>query len=176
MGGRTILDRVADTLTSALVTPPLLIANDPEARLWRPDLRTVPDRVPDGGTLAGLLTAVLEGPAPVVCLAWDMPFVPAGLVRELAAGLAEFDAVLPASPGRRGMEPMCAAYGPACGPAIERCLARGDLRAIAFHDEVRVSILPPAAVAAHGDPEMMFFNVNTPEDLSEAERMWRQRG
>ncbi len=176
VGQRTILDRVVETLSLALQTPPILIANDPAASLWRPDLRTVSDRIPDGGTIAGLLTAVLEAPAPVVCLAWDMPFVSVDLVRELAAGLSRADAVVPASGGRRGMEPLCAGYGPACAPAIERCIERGDLRAVAFHDAVRTTILPASTVERYGDPARQFFNVNTPEDLIEAECMWRQLG
>jgi molybdopterin-guanine dinucleotide biosynthesis protein A len=73
------------------------------------------------------------------------------------------------------MEPLCAVYGPACGPAIERQLARGDLRAIGFHDDVRVGRLPLALVRGYGDPDVLFFNVNRPEDLKRAEELWRQR-
>jgi molybdopterin-guanine dinucleotide biosynthesis protein A len=157
--------------------PPILIANDPAAGSWRPDLDSRPDLRPGLGALGGLLSAVHAGEgAPVVVAAWDMPFVPAGLLRELAEGLADADAVLPASDGRRGVEPLLAAYGPACGPAIERALARDDRRAIAFHGEVRVAILPLARVRAHGDPARIFLNVNDANDLNLAEAAWRERG
>ena len=68
------------TLTEALGTAPLIVANAPDAGAWRPDLRVVPDVRPGLGSLGGIYTAVVETPAPVVCLAWDMPFVsvPAG--------------------------------------------------------------------------------------------------
>jgi molybdopterin-guanine dinucleotide biosynthesis protein A len=103
-----------------------------------------------------------------------MPFVPAALLRRLAEGLLEADAVLPSSGGRRGVEPMCAGYGPACRAPIEAAIVRGDLRAIAFHSAVRACILPPEAVAACGDPALLFFNVNTPDDLKQADALWRR--
>ena len=81
-----------------------------------------------------------------------------------------------ASDGRRGVEPLLAAYGPACGPAIAAALARGDRRAIAFHGEVRVTVLPLDRVRAHGDPARIFLNVNDANDLTNAEAAWRELG
>jgi len=105
-----------------------------------------------------------------------MPFVTAELLRALVEGSAGCDAFLPESDGRRGVEPLCAVYGPACGPAIERQLARDDLRAIGFHADVNVGTLPLERVRVFGDPDVLFFNVNTPADLERAEAVWRQRG
>jgi molybdopterin-guanine dinucleotide biosynthesis protein A len=171
VGGRRILDRLVTTFEAALGSVPLLVANVPDAGSWRPDLRVVADRRPGCGSLGGLYTAVLEAPAPVVCVAWDMPFVPAALLVELAAGLGDADVCIPASGGRRGLEPLCAAYGPACGPAMAAALDRGDLRAIGFHDSVRVHRLPESQVRRLGEPELLFFNVNTADELVRANRM-----
>jgi molybdopterin-guanine dinucleotide biosynthesis protein A len=98
-----------------------------------------------------------------------MPFVPEGLLSALISGFRTYDAYLPLSGGRRGVEPLCAVYGPACAPAIRDRLASGDLRAIAFHEDVRVGIMPLEEVRRHGPPERMFFNVNSAADLREAE-------
>jgi molybdopterin-guanine dinucleotide biosynthesis protein A len=174
VGGERILDRLADVLASTLGSPPLLIANAAEAAAWRPDLRVVPDLRPGFGSLGGIYTAVVEAPAPVVCIAWDMPFVTPALVRRLADGLAGADAVLPRSEGRRGVEPMCAGYGPACREAIAASLDAGDLRAVAFHDRIRVDILSLTEVARCGDPAVLFFNVNTADDLARADELWRR--
>jgi molybdopterin-guanine dinucleotide biosynthesis protein A len=108
-----------------------------------------------------------------MCVAWDMPFVPAELLAALAALLAGADAAVPESDSRRGLEPLCAAYGPACGPAIRAAIARGDARAIGFHPDVRVARLPRDAVLQYGDPDVLFFNVNSPEDLARAEAICR---
>ncbi len=159
-------------------TPPLLIANAPDAASWRPDLKTIPDARPGFGSLGGIYTAVTAGGAPVLCVAWDMPFVPEGLLRSLIDGASagHYDAFLPESSGRRGLEPLCAVYGPACGAAIEQRLAQGDLKAISFHADVRVGILSLAQVKSFGDPDELFFNVNTPDDLARAEALWQRHG
>ncbi len=174
MGGRRILDRVVMSLQRATGAPPVLIANAPDAAQWRPDLTVLPDVLPGRGSLGGLLTAI-EAAAPVLCVAWDMPFVPAPLLAELAARLGDADVAVPESDSRRGVEPLCAAYGAACGPAIRAALQRGDGRAIGFHDAVRVARLPREAVLQYGDPAVLFFNVNTPDDLTRAEALCRDR-
>lgn len=171
VAGARILDRLVDVFGEALGAAPLLVANAPDAPTWRPDLRVVADVRPGMGSLGGIYTAVVEAPAPVVCVAWDMPFVTPGLVRALADGLAEWDAFLPESDGRRGVEPLCAAYGPACAAAIAASLEAGDLRAIGFHRAVRVGRLPLEAVRRLGDPARLFFNVNTADDLARADAL-----
>jgi len=182
VGGRRILDRVVDAVRAVTGEPPLLVANAPDAASWRPDLRTVPDVRPGCGSLGGIYTAVTAGAGggkgAVLCVAWDMPFVPpallAALMDEAAAG--GFDAFLPESDSRRGVEPLCAVYGPACRVAIERALAAGDLRAIGFHRAVKFGTLPLERVRAFGEPEELFFNVNSPDDLARAEAVWQRRG
>jgi molybdopterin-guanine dinucleotide biosynthesis protein A len=176
VGGERILDRLAGAMGHALGSPPLLVANAPEAAGWRPDLRVVADLRPGLGALGGIYTAVVEAPAPVVCVAWDMPFVSASLIRRLAEGLRGHDAVVPQSEGPAGIEPLCAAYGPACREAIAANLEAGDLRAVGFHARIRLGILPLAEVALEGDPAFLFFNVNTADDLAQADELWRRHG
>jgi molybdopterin-guanine dinucleotide biosynthesis protein A len=186
LGGRRILDRVVDAIQGVTGELPLLVANAPDAATWRPDLRTTPDVVPGAGSLGGIYTAVVSGAGPVLCVAWDMPFVSVDLLRALvdveSGGGAGYDAFLPESaPSGAGrgsgvLEPLCAVYGPACGPAIERQMARGDLKAVGFHAAVKVGTLPLERVRQFGDPDVLFFNVNTPEDLARAEAVWQRRG
>jgi molybdopterin-guanine dinucleotide biosynthesis protein A len=178
VGGRRILDRVVDAVQAVTNTPPLLIANAPDAAAWRPDLQTIPDARPGFGTLGGIYTALTAGSGMVVCVAWDMPFVTAALLRALVDRMrdGQYDAVLPESSGKRGLEPLCAVYGPACAPAIARRLESGDLKAISFHADVRVGIVPLVQVRGFGDPDELFFNVNTPDDLVRAEALCRRHG
>jgi molybdopterin-guanine dinucleotide biosynthesis protein A len=173
VGGQRILDRLVNVCVDAFGTLPLLVANDPGAQRWRSDLRVAPDRRPGSGTLGGLYTAVAEASGPVVVVAWDMPFVTAALLRYLSMGLPEADAVLPATTSRRGVEPLCAAYGPGCRGPMERAIAREDYRAIAFHPEVRLRVERLEVIRKFGDPDRLFFNVNTPDDLLAAEALSR---
>jgi len=178
VGGLRILDRVVDAVQAVTGSPPLLVANASEAASWRPDLQTIPDTRPGFGTLGGIYTALTAGPGPVLCVAWDMPFVPATLLRALLDRMSAepYDAVLPESSGKRGLEPLCAVYGPACAAPIARRLDAGDLKAISFHTDVRVGIVSLAQVRGFGDPDELFFNVNTPDDLARAEALCRRPG
>ena len=174
VGGRRVLDRLVEAFIAAIGDPPILVANAPDAPKWAPELHVVRDLIPGAGALGGLYTAVELSPAPVVCVAWDMPFVPTGLIEVLASAVAQADVVIPASDGRRGVEPLSAAYGPACAEPMRRRIEANDLRAIAFHEDVRVSILSLDTIRRFGDPDVLFFNVNTPEDLIMADRLWQR--
>src|SRR5881397_3355712 len=144
VGGARILDRVVEGVQAVTGALPLLIANAPGASAWRPDLKTIPDARPGFGSLGGIYTAVTAAPESVLCVAWDMPFVPDALLRALVDG-----------------------------PAIARRLETGDLKAISFHTDVSVGILSLAQVRGFGDPDELFFNVNTPDELERAEALWR---
>lgn len=176
VGGERILDRLIEALTHSTGVTPVLIANHKDAGTWRRGLTVVPDVRANCGTLGGLLTAVTAGDGPVLIAAWDMPFVSEGLLQALVTGCEGYDVFLPASDGPRGLEPLCGVYGPACRVPMEQALDDEDYRAIAFHDQVTVGILPLDQVRTHGDPEALFFNVNTTDDLAKAETLWRARG
>lgn len=169
VGGRRVIDRVADALGGA-ADDLLLIANDPAATAWLPDVPIAGDVRANCGSLGGIHAAIVRAGRPVLVVAWDMPFVPSGLLRALREGGARADAVLPESGSRRGLEPLCAYYSPTCVPAIERRLDANDMRVISFFDDVRVERIPEREVRRFGDPAVLFMNVNTPDDLALAER------
>lgn len=168
--GQRVIDRVAGALREACGEL-LLVANDPAAAGWLPGVPVVADIRPGAGSLGGLLTALTSVDAPVLVVAWDMPFVPGELLRMLRidgeSGL--YDAVVPSSGSRRGVEPLCAYYTRACAAPITRRLDAGDRRMIGFLEDVRVHRLPPAAVRRFGDPARIFLNINERADLTSAE-------
>jgi len=169
VGGTRIIDRVANALREA-TDQLLLVANDPNAAEWMPGVPVAADQLPGQGSLGGIHAALVAAKSPVVIVAWDMPFVPGALLRALREAGAEGDAAVPESGSKRGLEPLCAYYAPACIEPIEKRLAAGDRRVIGFYDDIRLIRLPPEEVARHGDPERMFMNVNTPDELDIAER------
>ncbi len=168
--GARIIDRVAGALAETCDAL-LLVANDPAAANWLPGVPLTPDVRPGLGSLGGLLTALTCAAGPILVVAWDMPFVPGGLLRTLrqAGETGAYDAVLPHSDSRRGAEPLCAYYTPACVAPIERRLAAGDHRMIGFLDDVRADWLGLATVRRFGDPARMFLNINSPADLETAQ-------
>jgi molybdopterin-guanine dinucleotide biosynthesis protein A len=165
--GQRIIDRVASALRGA-ADELLLVANDPGAGAWLPGVRTAADVRRGEGALGGLHAALTHAAGhAVLVVAWDMPFASEGLLRALrAAGERGYEAVVPESEtSGRGVEPLCAWYGPSCLPAIERRLDAGDRRVVSFFEDVRVSRLAAAEVSQYGDPARIFFNVNRPDDL-----------
>ena len=168
VGGKRIIDRVADALRP-VTDDLLLIANDPSATEWLPGVRCASDVRPALGSLGGIHSALVHAETAVLVVAWDMPFVPSDLLATLRAAGADADVAVPESGSRRGLEPLCAYYGPACVPAIERRLDAGDRRVIGFFDDVRVVRVSAEVVARAGDPAVIFMNVNSPDELGLAE-------
>lgn len=173
VGGERILDRAIRAVQLATGNSPVLITNSPDAGSWS-ELETIPDVIPDCGSLGGIYTAVTAGEGPVVVVAWDMPFISSDLVSALMDEAAGHDAVLPESSGPLRLEPLCAVYDSSVAQAIRRSLEAEDYRTTGFHSEVRVHTLPLERVSAFGDPHTLFFNVNTREDLQRAQELWQR--
>ena len=168
--GSRVIDRVAAVL-AAETDSLLLIANDLDAASWLPGVRVESDVRPGIGSLGGIHAALVHARTPVIVVAWDMPFVPPGLIAELRARGADADVVAPESgSSRRGLEPLCAFYSQACVAPIEHALDADDRRVVGFFEQVRVARVPAEDVRRFGDPERLFMNVNTPGELALAEQ------
>lgn len=172
VNGERIIDRVIGVL-SRVSDEVVISANDAEtyAVLGLP-MRADIHR--DLGALGGIHTALawareLEHDG-ILAVACDMPFASASLLRAILAAAPGHDAVLPESDGRRGIEPLFAYYSVRCLPAVAAAIDRGDRRMIGFHEDVRVQHLPIAEVRKHGDPELLFMNVNTLAELEIAQQ------
>jgi molybdopterin-guanine dinucleotide biosynthesis protein A len=158
------------------VTPDVVvIANDPALRaaLAAPGRRVIGDVRAERGSLIGLYTALAAGADAVLVVAWDMPFVTAALLALIAERLVPpIDAVIPET--SHGLEPLCAAYARNASPYVEGAIDRGRMRlSDLVADLPVVRRIGASELAPAGDPERLFFNVNTPADLVLAERMAR---
>lgn len=174
VGGERIVDRVAQSVQAATGEPPILIANAPEAKDWRPDLRVIRDAVRDCGSLGGIYTALMAGKGPVLVLAWDMPFVPIELLQEMIRRSEGCDALVAERADASGVEPLCGIYGQACATPIRERIADEDFRAAGFLDSVNYAKFPLDEISRFGDPATIFFNVNTPAELTQAQELWRE--
>lgn len=175
--GLRIIDRVIAALR-AVADDVVLSAND-AAVYASTGLPARPDSIPDLGALGGLHAALSwareRGDAGILAVACDMPFPSPELLRAVRDRAASHDVVLPESDSRRGLEPLFGYYSIACLPAIERAIARNDLRMIGFHGDVDVYRLPLEEVRNFGDPAVLFMNVNTRAELEHAERIAQEQ-
>src|SRR5262245_57973855 len=171
-GGRPLIEQIAETLRSVLPDC-LVVTNTPELYTSL-GLPMVGDVFPEGGSLGGIYSGLraAEGDA-ALCVACDMPFLSARLVAYLALRAGEADVVIPDAAG--DLQPLHAVYGKACLPAMERRLRAGRLKVVGFFDEVTVLRILAETVQGFADPDRVFMNLNTPEDLARARALWDRR-
>jgi molybdopterin-guanine dinucleotide biosynthesis protein A len=153
-------------------------ANGDDKPWQRFGLPVVPDTIDDRpGPLAGILAAMEWGAAHepdcrwVLAVPCDTPFLPADLAGRLMKAAASGPWAVPRSGGRR--HPVAGLFSMDLRGALAEFLAAGGRRAGEFCYDA-----PSADFDA--EPVDPFFNVNTPEQLAEAEtivvELTRQRG
>jgi molybdopterin-guanine dinucleotide biosynthesis protein A len=147
----------------------VLLANDAEAAHWLPGIRVLPDAHAGAGGLAGVEAALQSGRDALV-VAWDMPFVNTKLLELLIADAREAnaDVALPDSDSPYGFEPFCAYYAARVRPALSAFLENGGGAAREFIARVNSRRVPLSVSQRAGDPDRLFFSVNTPDDLRRA--------
>lgn len=170
--GRSIIVRQLDLLQR--VTGTTFIVTTAEDRQRRPDrfldldATVAVDQVIGAGALGGIHAALshaasaLPGVDRVIVLACDLPFVTESLLADLAARAALGDGAWVWT--ARGPEPLIACYRVHALDRVTRALESGERRAGALGELLALVELRGEALAAHGDPDLLTANVNTPEE------------
>jgi molybdopterin-guanine dinucleotide biosynthesis protein A len=177
VGGKTILERVLARLTPQC-SAVIINANGDPARFSDTGLTVVADSVPDfagplAGILAGLDWAAAHAPdiADVVSVPGDCPFLPGDLVTRLSAARQAAGAPLACARSGDWRHPVAGLWRVALRDDLRKALIEENLHKIetwtARHG-VAIADWPDTPV----DP---FFNVNTPADATEAERIAAQQ-
>ncbi len=134
-------------------------------------VRLVSDPTPGLGALNGLHTALVAARRrSVLVLACDMPFVSRPLLEHLVDMTSRADVVVPHHEGI--FEPLHALYNKqACLPSIGAALEAGKKSLISFYPMVHVLPVEESVLSRLDPRGLSFFNVNTLEDLAQAERI-----
>ena len=164
LAGRPLIDYPIEA-TRAVGLEPWVIAK-PDTDLPPLDCRIIHEPLEPVHPLCGIVAALdAAAPWPVVAIGADMPFVEDKLIAWLASHLttavAEVDGEL---------QPLLARYGGEDLDLLRVSLAREESA------QAAVRALDPQIAREHelrrfGDPTILSFNVNTPDDLQEAERI-----
>lgn len=173
LGGQSLLRRVIDRLEPQVAGLALNANGDP-ARFAGTGLPVLADSIdgfagPLAGVLAGLDWAAQQGAETIVTAAADTPFFPCDLVPQLllrAEGM-QTPLVLAATPdpGRGTARHPTFGLWPVVLRDDLRAALKGGLRKVVLWTDQHGG---REAVFPHEDA---FFNVNTPDDLTRAERM-----
>jgi molybdopterin-guanine dinucleotide biosynthesis protein A len=178
IGGKTILDRVLERLTTQCCGV-ILNANGDPARFADTRLPVVADSVPDfagplAGVLAGLDWAAEQAPDIdyLASVPGDCPFLPRDLVARLHE--ARITAGKPLACARSGdwRHPAAGLWPVALREDLRKALVEESLHKI----EIWTARHGVAIAEWPAHPVDPFFNVNTPEDVAEAERSAAQHG
>lgn len=160
----TLLEWVRDVATPVF-THVFVVARDAEA-FGHFGLPVVTDALASRGAAVGVYTAITASPVErVLCLACDMPFVTPAVLRALSAGSRRHEVFVP----KHGpyMQPLCAVYARSAGPAYRRFIDEGGFRVDEMYRSLDTGFLDMDD-GRFGDPDEVFMNVNTPDDLERA--------
>ena len=177
VGGKTILERVLARLRPQCARI-ILNANGDPARFADTALPVVADSVPDfagplAGILAGMDWAAAHAPdiADIISVPGDCPFLPRDLVARLIAARAIAGTPLACAQSGDWRHPVVALWPVKLRDDLRHALVDEGLRKIEAWTARR-------GVAIAEWPSMPFdpfFNVNTPADAAEAERIAKQQ-
>ncbi|HLO27609.1 MAG TPA: molybdenum cofactor guanylyltransferase [Anaerolineales bacterium] len=179
--GRPLIQRVIERL-SPIAEEVIVTTNRPEAYSFL-GLPLLSDLMPGRGALGGLYTAIASASHPIVAVvACDMPFASATLLEAGSRLLVEegADVAIPrlAEPGGKseGYEPLHAVYRrETCLPAIKSAIDADQWKVIAWFPQVKVRVLTPDELKHYDPSGLAFWNVNTPEEFAEAEKLATSR-
>jgi molybdopterin-guanine dinucleotide biosynthesis protein A len=169
--GRPLIQRVVERL-SPIADEVIVTTNHPDKYAFL-NLPLFADLKPGRGALGGLYTAIASAKHPIVAVvACDMPFASPTLLEAASNLLMDegVDVVIPKS--EEGYEPLHAVYRrETCLPAIEAAIAADQWRVIAWFPEVKVRVLTTYEIKRYDLLGLAFWNVNTPEEFSQAEQI-----
>jgi molybdopterin-guanine dinucleotide biosynthesis protein A len=168
---RPLIQRVIDRLAS-IADEVIVTTNRPEDYAFL-NVPLFPDLKPGRGALGGLYTAIASAKHPLVAVvACDMPFASANLLEAESSLLLEeeVDVVIPRSD--EGYEPLHAVYRrETCLPAIDAAIQADQWKVVSWFPQVKVHVLTFDEIKRYDLLGLAFWNVNTPEEFAEAERI-----
>ncbi len=168
LGGRPVVELIADNLDR--LGRGLFISGGDPASFESFGLPVCADQYELTASLVGIYSALAAAwGGGCIVVACDLPFADRRLAALMARLAAGHDAVIPVS--EKGPEPLFAYYSKACLGSMRRAIEAGDLRVMDALADLDIRLVATAEVEKVCDPQRVFFNVNTPGQLAEAERM-----
>lgn len=171
--GKTLIQHVIDRLES-LADEILVTTNRPDDYRFL-NVPLFEDIEPGRGALGGLYTALQAASHPLVAvIACDMPFASRQLFAYQRDMLIkqESDVVIPCS--LEGLEPFHAVYRrETCLPVVQAAIRQNEWKLVSWFPRVKVLSISPGQITRIDSHDSIFMNINTPDDLQNAEEMAR---
>lgn len=166
LGQRTLLTRALEVAGG--VARDVWIGGD--AQKFAAFGRVVEDVYRDSGPLGGIHAALSTTTTDLnLMLAVDLPFVELRFLHYLIAQTAEGGAVVTVPRTAGGLQPLCAVYRRAFVEVADRSLREGRNKIDALFSTVETRVIAEKELSRQGFSEEMFRNLNTPEELRQAQ-------
>ena len=131
-------------------------------------VRWATDVKPSAGSLMGLYSGLLAvNNDYAIAVACDMPFINIELLKYMISLPRDYDALLPKIGDKT--EQLYSIYSKKCLPKMEKFMDAGHLKITSFLDEINVKYVFEDIINKYDPQHLSFFNVNTAEQLKEAQ-------
>lgn len=141
----------------------IIVTNKPQDYKFE-DVELVQDIIKNRGPLAGIYSGLMASDTFYnFFIPCDMPFLNSGLINYMFGLKEGFDAVVPKL--KKGYETLFAIYSKNCLEPIYKILNTDNLRIVNFFAQVKLREVSEEEVLVFGDPDILFMNINTKDDL-----------
>ncbi len=168
VGGKPVIQIIIDKL-QPIFQELMIISNEPQlfTSFGLPIFQDVyPYLGPVGGIHSALVNASFDQ---MFILGCDMPFMNMQLVDYILGKINNYDSVVPEIDSY--LQPLAAVYNRSCLPIFSECLEHDKLKLTLIFSELNALVLKEDELQKFGRVREMFFNVNDPDALAEAQEI-----
>jgi molybdopterin-guanine dinucleotide biosynthesis protein A len=168
VGGKSVIKIIIEKL-QPLFQELIIISNEPQlfTSFGLPIYQDIyPYLGPVGGIHSALVNASYDQ---MFILGCDMPFMNMQLVEYMLSRISNYDSVVPEIDGY--LQPLAAVYNRSCLPVFTECLEHDKLKLTLIFNELNALVLKEDELQKFGSVREMFFNVNDPDALAEAQKI-----
>lgn len=179
IGANPLLLQIAQ-LTQTCTSEVAIVASAQKYRELVDKVEIIEDRWPGEGPLGGIITALQHAAVTDRSAEWnlilscDMPFLTAEWLKFLVVHALESDqetqVILPHS--THGPEPLCACYRTNAAEPLKSVFDSGVRKVTQALKQVRTEVLDESVWKRFDSAGRLFWNMNTPADFEEAQRLW----
>lgn len=178
-GEEPLLLRIVKLAQSGTLAVAIIAGGQKYAELGR-EMEIVEDRWPGEGPLGGIITALQHAAGKDAACRWililscDMPFLSPEwlqyLVSRAFAARSDTQIILPHS--THGPEPLCACYRTDSASTLKNVFDTGIRKVTAALKQLPTEVLDESVWKRFDSAGRLFWNMNTPADFEEAQRVW----
>lgn len=168
VGGKPVIEIIIEKL-KPLFQEIIIISNEPQ--LFKSfGLPIYQDIYPYLGPVGGIHSALVNASYDhMFILGCDMPFMNMQLVEYMLSKISSYDSVVPEIDSY--LQPLAAVYNRSCLPIFTECVEHDKLKLVRIFSELNALVLKEDELQKFGRVGEMFFNVNDPDALAQAQKI-----